>query len=266
MIRRIGEDLVLAFGFLTRLPMPSVSVRDGRKLSEAFWAFPLAGLVVGAAAGGVLWLGLWFGIGKAVAAILSLATLVLLTGAMHEDGLADFWDGLGGGRTRERKLEIMRDSHIGTYGVLALILSYFALLALIAELTHLLTSWLPAHSVSPLPGFYIIVWLASAVMLSRCMIAIPALFLDFARDDGLAKLFGRPSTTSLVIAVAWPIVLVAIVLQSAAVPLIIGTAVGSTVVTVLAGRYLGGVTGDVFGASIMLSFVCGLLAAVMWLS
>ena len=266
MIRRIGEDLVLAFGFLTRLPMPSVAVREGRRLSEAFWAFPLAGLVVGAAAGGVLWLGLWLGIGKAVAAILSLATLALLTGAMHEDGLADFWDGLGGGRTRERKLEIMRDSHVGTYGVLALLLCYFALIALMAELTHLLTSWLPAHSVSPFPGVYIIVWLASAVMLSRCMIVIPALFLDFARDNGLAKLFGRPSMSSLVISVLWPILLVAVILQTAAVPLIIGTAVGSIAISLLAARYLGGVTGDVFGASIMLSLVTGLLATVVWLS
>ena len=266
MVRRLIEDLVLAFGFLTRLPMPAIEVREGRKLAEAFWAFPLAGLIVGLIAGGVLWVCLWLDLGKAIAATVALSTLALLTGAMHEDGLADFWDGLGGGRTRERKLEIMRDSHIGTYGVLALVLSYLALLALLAELSHLLTSWLPAHSVRPFSGAYIIVFVAVSAMLSRAMIALPAMFLPIAREDGLAKLFGRPGLSVLLISLLWPITLAAIVLQLHAIPLIIGSMIGSVINVVLAWRYLGGVTGDVFGASIMTSFIGGLLAVTAWLS
>ncbi|MEM6499792.1 MAG: adenosylcobinamide-GDP ribazoletransferase, partial [Pseudomonadota bacterium] len=192
MIRRVGEDLVLAFGFLTRLPMPAYHVREDRKLGEAFWAFPLAGLVVGAVAGTALWLCLWAGLDKVVAAVMALAVLALLTGAMHEDGLADFWDGLGGGRTSERKLEIMRDSHIGTYGVLALLLCYLALIALLSELTQRLASGVPGRSVAALSGYDVIAFVAIASMLARALIAIPALGLPTVRDDGLAKLFGRP--------------------------------------------------------------------------
>ncbi|MEM8977184.1 MAG: adenosylcobinamide-GDP ribazoletransferase [Pseudomonadota bacterium] len=266
MLRRLGEDLVMAFGFLTRLPVPALKVREDRKLGEAFWAFPLAGLVVGMVAGGVLWLCLWFGLGSPVAAIIALAVLTMLTGAMHEDGLADFWDGLGGGRTRERKLEIMRDSHIGTYGVMALLLCYLALVALLSELVHRLTSGVPGQSVVGLPGDNVIAFVAIASMLARAMIVIPAMVLPIARDDGLAKLFGRPGRGALVATVLWPVVLGALILPELAIPLVLGSALGAVLVTALARRYLGGVTGDVFGASIMTSFVGGHLFSVVWLS
>ena len=266
MLRRLSEDLVLGFGFLTRLPMPPIVVREGRQLSEAFWVFPLAGLMVGTLAGGLLWLCLWLQVGKAISAIVALAVLAVLTGAMPEDGLADFWDGLGGGRTRERKLEIMRDSHIGTYGVLALVLCYLALLALLAELSHLLMSWLPAHSIEPLDGSYLIVFVAFAAMLSRAMIVIPAVVLSIAREDGLAKHFGRPGSLMLACSAIWPIVLCVVVLQLQAFPLVAGSIAGAVIITGLAWRYLGGVTGDVFGASIMMSFVGSLLMTVVWLS
>jgi adenosylcobinamide-GDP ribazoletransferase len=84
-------------------------------------AFPAAGLVVGAIIGAVLVLVTWLGAPAAVAAPIAVAAGLLVTGALHEDGLADTADGFGGGATAERKLEIMRDSRIGTYGVLALI-------------------------------------------------------------------------------------------------------------------------------------------------
>ncbi len=266
MIRRLGEDLVLAFGFLTRLPMPRFSVREDRKLAEAFWAFPLAGLVVGAVAGFALWLCLWFGLAKTVSAVMALAMLALLTGAMHEDGLADFWDGLGGGRTRERKLEIMRDSHIGTYGVLALLLCYLALVALLSELAPRLTTDVSGQSVAALPGYQVIVFMAIASMLARATIAIPAMVLAIVRDDGLAKLFGRPGLGALVSTVLWPVVLSALVLPTLAIPLVLGSVLGAVLITALAKRYLGGVTGDVFGAAIMMSFVSGHLVSVAWLS
>ena len=117
-----GIDAVLALVLLTRLPLPHLPKDSFARQSRAVWAFPLAGLVVGglatvmAAAALAVW-------PPAVAAGLALAVQILVTGAMHEDGLADSADGLWGGFDRSRRLEIMKDSQIGTYGVLALVLS-----------------------------------------------------------------------------------------------------------------------------------------------
>ena len=116
------SEIRLAFSLLTRLPVGQI---EGQvpPLAASGWAWPLVGAVVGAImalAGGV---GLWLGLPPVMVAILSLAAGAWVTGAMHEDGLADVADGFGGGRDRARKLEIMRDSRVGSYGVLALILA-----------------------------------------------------------------------------------------------------------------------------------------------
>ena len=97
-------------------------VSDG-DVARASWALPVAGLLVGLLGAAVYSIAIGLGLTSGPAAMLALATTILVTGALHEDGLADTADGLGGGRTRERKLEIMRDSRIGTYGACALIIS-----------------------------------------------------------------------------------------------------------------------------------------------
>jgi adenosylcobinamide-GDP ribazoletransferase len=113
-------DLVTAFALLTRLPMPrAVEVNVAR----CVWAFPIVGLVVNGMAAGVYWLLRSAGAPSWIAACWAVGVLLLLTGALHEDGLADTADGFGGGTTRDRKLEIMRDSRIGTYGALAVLLA-----------------------------------------------------------------------------------------------------------------------------------------------
>ncbi|MEK9968269.1 MAG: adenosylcobinamide-GDP ribazoletransferase, partial [Ferrovibrio sp.] len=108
----------LALMLLTRLPLSGGKVTDtaGGAVARAAWAFPLVGLLVGAAGGGMFMLASYLGLGMGSSALLAMGSQVLLTGALHEDGLADTADGFGGGRSRERKLEIMRDSRIGTYG------------------------------------------------------------------------------------------------------------------------------------------------------
>ncbi|MFZ5750216.1 MAG: adenosylcobinamide-GDP ribazoletransferase, partial [Pseudomonadota bacterium] len=120
MTDRLAE-LRAALMLLTRLPVWPGDAPP--PVSRALWAFPLAGLAVGALA-----LLVWQGaqgldLPPAMAAVLALATMVLATGGLHEDGLADCADGLWGGRDRARRLAIMRDSRIGTYGTLALVLS-----------------------------------------------------------------------------------------------------------------------------------------------
>ena len=102
---------------LTRLPVGWLATSaEPARLADAVWAFPVVGAVVGAIGGAVFWVCARLGMPPAVAAVWTLASMLLVTGALHEDGLADTADGLGGGRTRERKLEIMRDSRIGTFG------------------------------------------------------------------------------------------------------------------------------------------------------
>lgn len=111
---------VLAVGFFTRLPVPAVPNFQEADLNHAARYFPLVGLLVGLLAAVVWWLaGLL--LPPALAVLCSMAATIYLTGAFHEDGLADSADGLGGGMDRARKLEIMQDSRLGSYGAITLV-------------------------------------------------------------------------------------------------------------------------------------------------
>ncbi|HEY0836205.1 MAG TPA: adenosylcobinamide-GDP ribazoletransferase, partial [Azospirillum sp.] len=117
------DEIALATVFMTRLPIrlrldPEVDLH-----ARSMGWFPLVGAGVGLLAGGVYALTVWLNLPPTAAALLALAASAWVTGALHEDGLADVADGFGGGRSRERKLEIMRDSRVGSYGVLAVVFS-----------------------------------------------------------------------------------------------------------------------------------------------
>lgn len=124
---------LIALGYFTRLPIPAWVGWSSSELNRATRYFPLVGLIVGTASAAVLWAALQFW-PPAVAVLLSMLASLLLTGAFHEDGLADSADGFGGGWETARVLSIMKDSRIGTYGALALCM---ALLLKSAALTAL---------------------------------------------------------------------------------------------------------------------------------
>src|SRR6516162_7346258 len=126
-----ASDLKTSIQFFTRLPV-SGGTPAGADLARAAWAFPLAGIVVGLIAAAVYALAYKLGFAGWPAAALTVAATLLVTGCLHEDGLADTVDGFGGGDTQERKLEIMRDSRIGTYGVCALTVSIVLRVAALA--------------------------------------------------------------------------------------------------------------------------------------
>lgn len=252
-------DLYRVLRFATRLPLPSLAREEADPVVSADRfapAFAVSGLVVGLIGWLVGALLFWLGASATMAAIVCVGSMVWVTGALHEDGLADCADGMGGGRTRERKLEIMRDPRIGTYGVLALVLSVGARVAVLSVL----------FSAGPWIAFGAIM---ASQSLSRGFAMLISSQLDQARPDGAAARLGRPS------------------LLAAALALLVGTAFGgaalvatqsiadglvallslfvvgllvSILVTKSARSLLGGQTGDVLGANQQAADLAGLFA------
>lgn len=123
------KNILAALMFFTKLPFWRIATVDKDHFRNVVHYWPFAGIVTGGIGAGVMF-GASFVFPVTVAVIFGVAARVLVTGALHEDGLADFFDGFGGGNTKEDVLRIMKDSHIGSYGVLGLVL-YFALLVAI---------------------------------------------------------------------------------------------------------------------------------------
>jgi adenosylcobinamide-GDP ribazoletransferase len=224
------DGLAAAFVLLTRLPMGRLARRPA---PPAPWAFPLVGAVVGLAAGLLLRLAEFEKLPPLVAAGWAVVAVLLLTGALHEDGLADTADGFGGGRTAARKLEIMRDSRIGSFGTLALGGSLLLRVAAMAAL--------PAGLAIPA----LVVTAAAA----RAAMLIPLLLLPPARPDGLgagmAAAPRRASILGLLLAVAAGLTLLPV---RSALLLLLAVGVGALLMSALARRQIGGHTGDVLGA------------------
>ncbi len=234
------RDVIRAFHLLSRLPL---SGGDAERAAASAWAWPLVGAAISAlqvALGcGLMALGVpvW------AAAGLALALGVVLTGGLHEDGLADCADGFWGGYDHARRLEILKDSRVGSYGVLAMIFA-------IGLRWGLLASLLP---IAPLA-------LIAAAMLSRAPMAVLMALMPFARADGLAKHVGHPPLVSAGLAVAiaivggmiyaglWPGLLAAVIVG-----------VASVLVGSLARAKIGGQTGDVLGAAQVIGEIAALL-------
>lgn len=123
-------DLLAAFTFFTRLPFWKLKEIPSECFKHVVPYWPFAGWLTGGVMAGILWLGAHV-MPVSLAWILALVSRLLITGCLHEDGLADFFDGFGGGTTRERTLSIMKDSHIGTYGVIGLIIYFLLMMQLI---------------------------------------------------------------------------------------------------------------------------------------
>ncbi len=234
------DEVRLALMLLTRLPVGRLET--AMSLSSAIWAYPLVGTLVGGLTGAALYLALRAGLHPLPAALLALAVSVLLTGAMHEDGLADVADGFGGGATRERKLEITRDSRIGSYGVVVLVLVLGLRAAFLSEL--------------PVAG--LVAHLAGLGALSRGLLPGLMLALPPARLGGLGQSAGanaRPAQVlaGLGLAVAISLATLPCFLSIAAIMTVAAAGIG-----LLAWRQIGGFTGDVLGAAQIAAEVAGL--------
>jgi adenosylcobinamide-GDP ribazoletransferase len=242
----LGHGFAVATGFLTRVPVAS-AMPEGGRLADAAWAFSLVGAGIGSVAAFVLLIAQLLGLGDWPASLLAVLSGIALTGALHEDGLADTVDGLAGGHDRETKLAIMRDSRLGSFGGLALVLSVALRAAALAQLGQALYAGLA---------------LIAAHALSRALLPAAMRALPRARADGLAAAAGRPGSTAAIIAL-----LVGAAITLAALGPIRGAiAVGLAAAAVaaaalLARRQVGGYTGDVLGAFQQVAEIVILLAA-----
>jgi adenosylcobinamide-GDP ribazoletransferase len=239
-----------AFQTLTRLPVPGTGPLQADWLARSAKYFPLAGIVVGGLAGAVLALsaGIW---PMPVPAWLAVATAILATGALHEDGLADAADAEGGA-TRARRLAIMKDPHLGAYGVLALVLS----------------TGLKASALASLSAAEAAIALVGAAAVSRALATIVMSRASYAGDRDLAKLdHGIEGPRAPEIAIALLLALGPLLLLPMAQALagLAAAALVAAYVAARACRPIGGYTGDVLGAVIAAAETAFLLgAALRW--
>lgn len=235
------SEFLSALGLLSRLP---VRPREIHPMHQAAWSFPLVGLVIGTLAALLASIALWGGLPPQIAALLALGSMILMTGALHQDGLADTADGLWGGWTQERRLEIMRDSRIGTYGVLSLIL------CLVLQGCALSTHFERGTGVAAL--------ITAAVASRAAMVPIMSM-LPPARRDGLGHASGRPSGPMTTFALGLAL-LIAIALTGAGfVAVALGAALPVLWLAQTAHARIGGFTGDTLGAAQQLAETSALI-------
>jgi len=237
--RRRLNEVSLAVSFLTRLPW--IPTDWSPPLMSAAWAFPWAGALLGLLCGTVAAVFAQLGASPWLAAILALGASMLLTGCLHEDGIADTADGVGSGRDRTRSLEILRDSRIGTYGMVAVLFSVLIRIAALAMLIEV-GSWLVVVSA----------W-ALAAALGRGVGPGFTLVCPPARSNGVGAGAGRPSGRAAVVALVTPL-LAGMVLTPwpSGVVALVAAMLPAAWLGWLARRRLGGYTGDVIGAAILL--------------
>jgi adenosylcobinamide-GDP ribazoletransferase len=245
-------DLRLALMFLTRLPFPAPTRELGvGDLSRSMRFYPLIGGGVGCIAGFFLVELSDLGLSPLACGIIALAVATLLTGGLHEDGLADTIDGFAGGSTKEKKLTIMRDSHIGAFGTLALIFSVGIRAAILSGM--------------PGPGTALLGLLAAGA-LSRAPLAVIAIRLDPARKDGLSGALGRPEPSHVITSVILGSLISLLSLGflegglMAVLWALLATASVTGIVAWVAIKQIEGYTGDVMGAIQQLSEIAVLIA------
>ncbi len=235
----LWRDIALVITFLTRLSVP-ITGHANRPLASAAWAFPIAGILTGGVGGSVFYGAVLLGTPLLIAVTLGLAASTLLSGGLHEDGLADVTDGFGGGVTREKKLEIMHDSRIGAYGVLALIFSVVLRIAALVAIAQQ-AGMQAVFAVFP-----------AAAVFSRGMLPAVMAVLPNARADGLSKGAGRPGVAGVIISLSFGVMGAVLPFHSSYQTVVISVlgAVGAVfVLCLIAKRQIGGQTGDVIGAA-----------------
>ena len=268
LVERFWQNFCVAAAFLTVLPLARVpdrrpdsaglpgdvtiaetaspSIDQVGFLARAAGLFPLIGVGIGTCAALALLASFHIGLHPLACAMIALAVAALVSGGLHEDGLADFFDGLGGGRTPERRLAIMGDSRLGSFGAMALI---FAMVIRAAVLSGLFSPDTAALA------------LIAGASVSRAVLPGLMRWLTPVRPGGLGALAGRPEPTRIALAVL--IALVAALLTVGfwgAMSALVAALLAASIVGLVAQRMIGGQSGDVLGAAQVLAEIAVLIA------
>jgi adenosylcobinamide-GDP ribazoletransferase len=241
------RDLKIGILFLTRLPLPRTAPIGGADIARASWVLPAIGMLIGLFGAAVYWIAFHLDLSPLLGAALAIGATMAATGCLHEDGLADTLDGFGGGSSPERKLEIMRDSRIGTYGACALgtsLLLRVGALASLADPGRVALALIAAHA-------------GARALLPLFLALVPA-----ARPDGLSADAGRPAPRNVAVAAALGLVALLWSLGaagSAGAILLLLAALGG--MRWLCLRQIGGQTGDTAGALEQIGEIAVLLTA-----
>ena len=247
-LRGVGADLRIGILFSTRIPLPHAAALGGSDVAGASWTLPVIGALIGLLGASVYWLAFDFNLPPLIGAALAVTATLFVTGCLHEDGLADTFDGLGGGSGRERKLEIMRDSRIGTYGACALAMSLLLRVGALASLAG--------------PGPVTLALIAANAG-ARAMVPLFLRLVPPARPDGLSAGAGRPTRSNAAVAVLLGLVVLlgSFGLARSVVAFLLLLIVFG-VMRWLCLRQIGGQTGDVAGALEQIGEIVILLTAV----
>lgn len=237
-LRRRCDEARLAILLLTRLPLGRLA-ETVPSLSDARWAFPLAGFPLGMIGWVVFALSGWVGLPPLSASVATICALSLATGGLHHDGLADFADGIWGGDDVEQRLEIMRDSRIGSYGVLALIIALGLQASALADLT-------------PDVGLieFLFIAVASRLTMLSVLIALPA-----ARSDGLGKSAAGGGWRQIIPGLV--LFLTLGLFCTSHFVAFLPMAAFAAGITLFSRKRLGGQTGDVLGATQLITEIAG---------
>jgi adenosylcobinamide-GDP ribazoletransferase len=247
-LRGIVRDLKVGMLFSTRFPLPHATPIGGADIARASWGLPVIGALIGLLGALVYWIAFRFNLPPLVGAALAVTATLTATGCLHEDGLADTFDGFGGGADRERKLEIMRDSRIGTYGACALTLSLLLRVGALASLAD--------------PGPVALALIAAHAG-ARATMPLFLRLVPPARPDGLAADAGRPPPASVGVAALLGFAMLLWSLGAArSVVALLLLLVVLVVMRRLCLRQIGGQTGDVAGALEQMGEIAILLTAV----
>lgn len=248
LLERIAEARIAVMS-LTRLPAGRIA-DPVPTMAAASWAFPCVGVLIGSLSGFAYAIAITVNLPAIAAALIAIAVGTLASGALHEDGLADYADGLGGGRDAARKLEIMRDSRIGTYGVLALLLAIALRSVCLAAL------------IDPMIVAGALIALAVA---SRSAVVAALYVMPPARADGLGHSASDIGVTRCLFAAVTGIVAL-IVLTTAPLAAMIAIMASGAIIATWAWRQIGGQTGDVLGAIQQVTELAGLMVLVAYVS
>ncbi len=232
LLKRLNRDIAASLGLLTAIPTWQHS--DIRTATAGVWCWPLLGALVGATAGLTGILAVETGLAEEVSALIVVSTAILLTGGLHEDGLADAADGVLGGTSKDSRVAIMQDSRIGTFGVLAVIIV-------------VLFRWMAVAEV--VARWQIMAHMAAAGALSRFIMVVAMHLIPSTENSQLAKQAGKPSATAVLASAGIALAIVIIAVRSDTWIVVTLGVAAPAIVLLLAWRRVDGLNGDILGAS-----------------